>query len=100
MMQITYQKRDGSTIQRVRKTMLPYKIGDMTSMKWKVLNIEYEYKNKYYSEKEYYALLQNQKQKRVRYNQTRELYISHLKPLLYYCIAVGLINLLKFIFGI
>lgn len=37
-MQITYQKKDGSVMQRFRNTILPYKIGDTTSMGWKVLN--------------------------------------------------------------
>ena len=44
MIQITYQKKDGSIIQKYRNTSLPYKIGDTTSMNWKVLNIEYEQK--------------------------------------------------------
>ena len=68
MIQITYQKRNGNILYRLRKTMLPYRIGDITSMGWKVLNIEYEYKNKYYSYYEYNKLIhkfriRNQKKK-------------------------------------
>ena len=89
-MQITYQKNDGTIIQRYRNTPLSYKIGENTSMNWKVLNIEYEY-NK---------LIYKNKQKCIKKMQRKELYISHLRNLMYYCAAVVLVNLLKYILGI
>lgn len=99
-MQITYQKRDGSIIQKYRSTLLPYKIGDTTSMNWKVLNIEYQYNDKYYSEHEYNKLIHQRKQKLIKRQQLKDFYMLHIRTLMYYCIAVGIINLLKYILGI
>ena len=99
-MQITYQKNDGSIFQRYRNTELPYKIGDITSMGWKVLNIEYEYKNNYYPENEYNVLLNKKKQKLIKKKETKETFLREFKTFMYYCIALEVINLLKFILGI
>lgn len=99
-MQVTYQKRDGSIIQRIRNTALPYKIGDETSMGWIVLNIEYEYNNKYYPEYKYHMLVQERKQKYIKKQEMKKIYINHLRSLMYYCIAMVVINLLKFILGL
>ena len=99
-MQITYQKRDGSIIQRYRNTALPYKIGQETSMGWKVLNIEHEYNNKYYTDNEYYTLLHKNKQKILKRKQTKEYYMNQFRTLMYYCAAVMIVNLLKFILGL
>lgn len=87
MIQITYQKRDGSTMQRLRNTVLPYKIGETTSMGWKVLNIEYEYKNKYYSYYEYNMLIHRNKQRYIRKQQIKELFLKKAKALLYYILG-------------
>lgn len=48
MIQVTYQKRNGDIIQRYRNTLVSHKIGDETSMGWKVVDIKYKYKNNYY----------------------------------------------------
>ena len=98
-MQITYQKRDGNIIQRYRNTVLPYKIGEETSMGWKVLNIEYEYKNKYYPEYEYNMLIHKKKQTCIKRQLAREVYIKELKNLLYCIIAVLVINFIKALIG-
>lgn len=99
-MQITYQKNDGSIIQRYRKTMLPHKIGDETSMRWKVLNIEYEYNNNYYPEYKYNMLIQRDKKAFIKKQQARQLYIKEIKTFLYCIVAVLVINLLKVLLGI
>lgn len=99
-MQITYQKQDGCIIQRQRKTMLPYKIGDTTSMGWKVLNIEFEYKNKFYSEYNYNMLIQNNRKASAKKKETLKLCTREFKTFIYYFIAVLLINLLKMLIGI
>ena len=57
-MKVTYQKRDGSILERYRNTTPPYRIGDYTSMGWKLLNIEYCYKDKLYTEIEYYKMIE------------------------------------------
>lgn len=100
MLQITYQKRDGCIFQRHRKTMIPYKIGDNTSMNWKVLNIEYEYNNKYYSEQEYYSLIKKEKQDSIKKRETIKLCINEFKKFMYYIVAAMLVNLLKLMVGI
>ena len=98
-MQITYQKRDGTILKRYRHTELPYKIGEETSMGWIVLNIEYEYENNYYPENEYNVLLNKKKQKLIKKKETKETFLREFKTFMYYCIALEVINLLKFILG-
>lgn len=100
MMQITYQKDNGCIFQRYRSTTLPYKIGETTSMGWKVLNIEYEYKNKYYPEYKYNMLVQKNKQAFIKKQQTIELCTKEAKNFSYCFIAVLIINLLKLILGV
>lgn len=99
-MQITYQKRDGSIIQRLRNTMIPYKIGDTTSMGWKVLNIEYEYNNQYYSKNDYNIILNKNKKIFIKRKQAVKLCVNEFKTFLYYFIAVLLISFIKIMLGI
>lgn len=98
-MQITYQKSNGNIIQRLRKTELPYKIGDTTSMGWKVLNIEYQHNNNYYSKNEYNSLIQKDKKVSTKKKQTIELITKEFKTFTYYFIAVLLINLMIKLLG-
>lgn len=95
MIQITYKKNDGCIMQRYRNTILPYKIGDTTSMGWKVLNIEYEYKNKYYPEHEYNMLIYKDRKLLIKKRQTIELFKKEIKNLSYCIIVVLVINFLK-----
>ena len=94
-MQITYQKRDGSIFQRFRNTEPPYQIGEETSMGWKVLNIEYEYNNQYYSEYEYNRLLYKNKQRYIKQKQIKELCLKNFKTLLYYFIIGFILYCIK-----
>ena len=87
-MQITYQKRDGCIIQRYRNTLLPYKIGETTSMGWKVLDIEYEYNNKYYPEYKYDMLIQKDKELYIRKKQMKELLLKEAKTFIYIIIGI------------
>lgn len=100
MMQITYQRKDGCIIQRQRNTMLPYKIGETTSMGWKVLNIEYEYQGKFYSEYEYNKIMHNRRLEAIKKRQTKELCEEELKKFMYYFIAAIIVNFLKSMIGI
>ena len=99
-MQITYQKRDGCIIQRLRSTMLPYKIGEITSMGWKVLNIEYEYNNKYYTELKYHMLIHKEKQKCIRHKELSKMFKREFKAFMYYLITIIILNCLKYMLGI
>lgn len=97
MMQITYQKRDGTIFQRIRNTILPYKIGETTSMGWKVLSIEYKYKDKYYTEYEYSKILQKKKTFYYKKIHIKEICINEIKTLLYYIIGLIIITLFNII---
>lgn len=99
-MQITYQKRDGSIIQKYRNTPLPYKIGDTTSMNWKVLNIEYEYKNKFYPEYKYDMLRQKDIQATIKRKQNTELFVNEFKAFLYCFISMLIMYFVKKMLGI
>ena len=99
-MQITYQKKDGSVMQRFRNTILPYKIGDTTSMGWKVLNIEYEYNNKYYPEYKYNILRQKDKRKYFKKKKAIEFCKNEFKMFLYCFITIVFIYLFKMLLGI
>lgn len=95
MIQITYQKRDGSIIHKLRSTLPSYDIGEITSMGWKVLNIEYEYKGKFYSEYKYNLLISKSKSIAIRKRQIKELCIDKIKTLLYYIIGIIILYHIK-----
>ena len=99
MMQITYQKRNGNIIYKLRKTMIPYEIGETTSMGWKVLNIEYEYNNKFYPLKEYNMLISKNVDRYIKKQQIKELCIKETKTLLYIIIGLYIINLINILLG-
>lgn len=52
-MKITYQKENGEVFDRMRNTYFQYRVGDTTPIGWKVLDIQYKYKDKYYSKTDY-----------------------------------------------
>ena len=99
-MQITYQKRDGSIIQKYRKTLPPYKVGETTSMGWKVLDIKYEYNGNYYPRTEYYMMLNKRKNKSIKAKQAKQLFAREVQKFLYYFIAVLIMSYLKTFLGI
>lgn len=99
-MQITYQKENGYIFQRIRNTTLPYKIGDITSMGWKVLNIEYKYKDKFYSEYKYNLFIQQDKKASIKRNHNKELYMKEVKNFLYCFISILLMCILSKLLGI
>lgn len=98
-MQITYQKRDGTIFCRFRNTSLPYKIGEETSMGWKVLNIEYEYNGKYYSKHEYNMQTYKAKKRYIKQQKIRELCMQETKTLLH-CIIIFILYYILIRIGI
>lgn len=46
---IIYQKSNGVVFERIRNTLPLQKIGEETSMGWKIVDILYHYKDKWYS---------------------------------------------------
>ena len=86
--------------QRMRETALPYKIGEETSMGWKVLNIEYEYNNEFYSEHDYYKMIQKRKDKFIKRKHIEDTLKRELKSFLYSFIVVIILYTLKTLFNI
>jgi hypothetical protein len=95
VLQVTYQKRNGVIFKRLRDTTPPYRVGEETSMGWKVLNIEYEYNNKFYPSYEYYKLIDKHKQKIIRHNQLKKKCKKVLISLLNSLIGFIIINLIN-----
>jgi hypothetical protein len=57
-------------------------------MGWKVLDIEYEYNNKYYPEYKYDMLIQKDKELYIRKKQIKELLVKEVKTFLYIIIGI------------
>ena len=95
MIQVTYQKRDGSIIYRLRNSIPPYRIGESTSMGWKILSIKYQDKDKFYTEYEYSMLIYKRKQLFLKKQKIKELFLKEIKTILYYIIIMILLNLIN-----
>lgn len=57
MIKVIYQKQNGDIFSRIRNTYFPYRVGDTTAIGWKVLDIQYRYKDKYYNKMMYDDLI-------------------------------------------
>lgn len=95
MIQVTYQKRDGSIIYRLRNSIPPYRIGESTSMGWTVMNIEYKYKDKFYSEYDLSMIIYKKRQLFLKKQKIKELFLKEIKTILYYIIIMILLNLIN-----
>ena len=94
-MLITYQKRNGTVFQRIRNTYLPYRVGDTTSMGWKVLDIKYKYGNKYYSSMEYDRLIDKRWKREKKLLQFKKEISNISKFANYLVVFIVLINAIK-----
>lgn len=94
MIQVTYQKKDGTILNRIRNTSLNYNIGDITSMGWKILDIEYNYNGKYYSKYDYDKMMMNDKKKKQRIKRLKFNFKKSIITLLNYLIGLIIINLI------
>lgn len=59
---ITYQKENGDIFYRPSKTTYSKRVGDETSMGWKVLDIHYKYGDNYYCYNDFYKIIRKNKQ--------------------------------------
>lgn len=59
---ITYQKENGEIFYRPRKTEGGLRVGDETSMGWKVLDIHYKYGDIYYCYNDFYKMIRKDRQ--------------------------------------
>lgn len=58
---ITYQKSNGDIFYRPSKSIYGKRVGDETSMGWKVLDINYNYGDNYYCYNDYCKIIQTNK---------------------------------------
>lgn len=79
-MLITYQKRNGEIFNRIRNTYCTYRVGDITSMGWKVLDIKYKHKDKYYNYDEWCKLVDKEFNKEIQ----KKRMIHNMKNLIKY----------------
>jgi len=99
MIQVTYQKRNGDIIQRIRNTVVPYRIGETTSMGWKVINIQIKYNNKLYSQLEYHKIVQKRKSRYIRKQQIKKAFLKETRSLFYFLISVTILYFIRIRIG-
>ena len=63
MTQVIYQKANGDIIKRKMITYHTYRVGDVNSYGWKVIEVLYNYKGKYYSKNDYDSILYRKRKK-------------------------------------
>lgn len=80
MYRITYQKSNGEIFYRIRNTIPRYRIGELTSIGWRFLGVEYEFKGDYYSFAEYKKLMNEYKKKHHLFSKFKR-YIKQFNPL-------------------
>lgn len=78
---ITYQKSNGEILLRPRKTLLGLRVGDETSMGWKVLNIHYLFEGNYYTYLDYCKVVRGQELKKKRQKRFLKYLIRQLNKL-------------------
>lgn len=61
---ITYLKANGSMFTRIVKSAYNLRVGDITPMGWKVINIHYNYNGNYYTYHDYCRLIRGKDLKR------------------------------------
>lgn len=98
MIQVTYQKNNGEIFDRIRSTYLPYRVGDITSMGWKVLDIKYRYKDKFYSLEEYNNKLDKLFTKSVKRIKLKNNLLKIYKELNYSVFLIILLKLAELVF--
>ena len=76
---ITYQKTNGDIILRPRKSIYNLKVGDETSMGWKVLNIHYNYDGNFYTYLDYCRVVRGNQQKRKKQHRIIKYLIKQLQ---------------------
>lgn len=59
---ITYQKANGDIFYRPSQSMYGKRVGDETSMGWKILDIHYKYGDNYYCYRDFYKIAKKEKQ--------------------------------------
>lgn len=79
---VLYRKNNGEIIYRARRTRPDYKIGELTSMGWKVLDIKLFHKGRALSNSEYNEILERR---------------TNIYAMTHFLNRVDMINLLKYI---
>jgi hypothetical protein len=91
-MRMIYEKKNGDILQRT-VTNSPYKIGDVNAYGWKVIDIKYLYKDKYYSSSEYDNLMRKSWSKDRKISELKRKLTSVYKELIYIVMILILLRL-------
>ena len=75
MYKVFYQRQNGEIIERIRNTLPHYKLGEITSMGWIIVDIHYLLNNKYYPFREYRTKLDKQ----IKRNHIKRKIIKYIK---------------------
>jgi len=89
---MVYQKKNGEIIERIRNTYAPYRVGETTSMGWKVLSIKYNYKGKFYDRVNYDMLVTKKINRLKKNNKIKNSILDIYHKLSYFIILLFLIR--------
>lgn len=78
---ITYQKSNGDIIYRPCQTNYGKRVGDETSMGWKVLDIHYKYGNNYYCYEDFMRIFRKEFEKELKEKKKKKLIKFAIKKL-------------------
>ena len=79
---ITYQKENGETFIRPYNSSKRFKrVGDETSMGWKILDIHYKYGNNYYCYEDFMRIFKNEFEKELKERKKKKLIKYAIKKL-------------------
>lgn len=95
-MRMIYEKKNGDILQRT-VTNSPYKIGDVNAYGWKVIDIKYLYKDKYYSSSEYDNIMRKSWSKDRKIAEFKRKITSIYKELIYIVMFLILLRLYEIV---
>lgn len=99
MVQTTYQKKNGELINKFTYINSAYKIGQTNGFGWKVVDIKYKFKDKYYPSYEYDNLVMKRNQRDAKINKIkRDIKNSYIYFIRFFAYIV-LYKVLEFIFA-
>lgn len=95
MIIVIYQKANGQLIERRRTTTPDYRVGDKTSMGWKVIDILYYYNGKYYPRATYNLMVDKEMAKYKRQLKIKRFIMKVYEDIRYLVALLIMIKLLQ-----
>ena len=102
MVLTTYQKKNGTLVNKETYFSSEYKIGDINGFGWKVVAVKYFYKGKYYTYEEYDSLVNNDWKKGLKKNKAKQKFLYFYKNINHFLVFLILMKILEkliFLFG-